>query len=254
MSPMQQMFLGLGGASTVEYNASNSTNIVLATVFGSDWGSDVEKIYNVPSGVTIGGTGSAAALVVSSGMAGTLVINVSGTVIGKGGSGGSGGAGNYGGTPSNSGSAGGAGRDAISVASSGVTINNLSGGQISGGGGGGGGGGQGGRSGAFIFVYAGGAGGNGGSGAGYNQSATVGGGGSAGAHPNAGSGGSGGNGGSLGSAGSNGSQGNAAAGYSSFNGTPGFYGSGGAAGKAISNAGASWTNGTTSGTYHGSYT
>ena len=31
-------------------------------------------------------------------------------------------------------------------------------------------------------------------------------------------------------------------------------GGGGAAGKAISNAGASWTNGTTSGTYHGSYT
>ena len=189
MSPMQQMFLGLGGPSAVEYNASNSTNIVLATVFGTDWAADKEKIYNVPSGVTIGGTGSAAALVVSSGMAGTLVINVSGTVIGKGGSGGSGGAG-----------------------------------------------------------------GTGGDGAGYNQSASVGGGGSAGAHPNAGSGGSGGNGGSLGSAGSNGSQGNAAAGYSSFNGTPGFYGSGGAAGKAISNAGASWTNGTTSGTYHGSYT
>ena len=254
MSPMQQMFLGLGGSSAVEYNASNSTNVVLATVFGSDWGSDVEKIYNVPSGVTIGGTGSAAALVVSSGMSGTLVINVSGTVIGTAGAGGNGGAGNYGGTPANSGSAGGAGRDAISVASSGVTINNLSGGQISGGGGGGGGGGQGARSGAFIFIYSGGAGGNGGSGAGYNQSATVGGGGSAGAHPNAGSGGSGGNGGSLGSAGSNGSQGNAAAGSSSFNGTPGFYGYGGAAGKAISNAGASWTNGTTSGTYHGSYT
>ena len=254
MSPMQQMFLGLGGPSAVEYNASNSTNIVLATVFGSDWGSDVEKIYNVPSGVTIGGTGSAAALVVSSGMSGTLVINVSGTVIGTAGAGGNGGAGGYGGTPSNSGSAGGAGRDAISVASSGVTINNLSGGQISGGGGGGGGGGQGGRSGAFIFVYAGGAGGNGGSGAGYNQSATVGGGGSAGAHPNAGSGGSGGNGGSLGNSGNSGSQGNGPAGYHSFNGTPGSGGGGGAAGKAISNAGASWTNGTTSGTYHGSYT
>ena len=254
MSPMQQMFLGLGGPSAVEYNASNSTNIVLATVFGTDWAADKEKIYNVPSGVTIGGTGSAAALVVSSGMSGTLVINVSGTVIGTAGAGGNGGAGGYGGTPSNSGSAGGAGRDAISVASSGVTINNLSGGQISGGGGGGGGGGQGGRSGAFIFVYAGGAGGNGGSGAGYNQSATVGGGGSAGAHPNAGSGGSGGNGGSLGNSGNSGSQGNGPAGYHSFNGTPGSGGGGGAAGKAISNAGASWTNGTTSGTYHGSYT
>ena len=250
----QQILLGLGGVSAVEVNASSTTNVVLATVFGSDWGSDVEKIYNVPSGVTIGGTGSAAAIVVSSGMAGTLVINVSGTVIGTGGSRGSGGAGGYGGTPSNSGSAGGAGRDAISVASSGVTINNLSGGQISGGGGGGGGGGAGARSGAFIFLYTGGSGGLGGYGAGYNQSATNGASGSAGSHPNAGSGGAGGNGGSLGSAGSNGSQGNAAAGSSSFNGTPGFYGSGGAAGKAISNAGASWTNGTTSGTYHGSYT
>lgn len=248
------MFLGLGGASTVEYNASNSTNIVLATVFGSDWGSDVEKIYNVPSGVTVGGTTSAAAIVVSSGMSGTLVINVSGTVIGKGGSGGAGADPNWAGVPSNSGSAGGAGRDAISVASSGVTINNLSGGQISGGGGGGGGGGQGARSGAFIFIYSGGAGGTGGNGAGYNQSATVGGGGSAGAHPNAGSGGSGGNGGSLGNSGNSGSNGNAAAGSSSFNGTPGTGGGGGAAGKAISNAGASWTNGTTSGTYHGSYT
>ena len=48
----QQILLGLGGVSAVEVNASSTTNVVLATVFGSDWGSDVEKIYNVPSGVT----------------------------------------------------------------------------------------------------------------------------------------------------------------------------------------------------------
>ena len=107
----QQILLGLGGVSAVEVNASSTTNVVLATVFGSDWGSDVDKIYNVPSGVTIGGTSSAAAIVVSSGMAGTLVINVSGTVIGTGGSRGSGGAGSTN-TPGASGGNGGPGRDA----------------------------------------------------------------------------------------------------------------------------------------------
>ena len=168
---MQQILLGAGGGiSQVQITASSTTNVVLSSVFGSDWADSIPKIYNVPSGVTIGGTGSAAAIVVSSGMGGTLVINVSGTVIGTGGSRGAGGAGNYGGTPSNSGGAGGPGRDAISVASSGVTINNNSGGQISGGGGGGGGGGQGARSGAFIFIFSGGAGGIGGYGAGYNLS------------------------------------------------------------------------------------
>ena len=140
----QQILLGLGGVSAVVVNASSTSNVVLATVFGTDWGSDVDKIYNVPAGVTIGGTGSAAAIVVSSGMGGTLEINVSGTVVGRRGSRGSGGVGNTNNTGP-SGGAGGAGRDAISVASSGVTINNLSGGQISGGGGGGGGGGAGGR-------------------------------------------------------------------------------------------------------------
>ena len=92
---MQQILLGAGGGiSQVEITASSTTNVVLSSVFGSDWADSVPKIYNVPSGVTIGGTGSAAAIVVSSGMGGTLVINVSGTVIGTGGSRGSGGSGN----------------------------------------------------------------------------------------------------------------------------------------------------------------
>ena len=247
----QQILLGVGGVSTVEVNASSTTNVVLATVFGSDWSSSADKIYNVPSGVTIGGTGSAAAIVVSSGMSGTLVINVSGTVIAKGGSRGSAATGSTSSSTS-SGGDGGAGRDAISVASSGVTINNLSGGQISGGGGGGGGGGAGGRGQGGFFLFAGGNGGIGGYGAGYNQSATNGAGGSAGGSNKAGVGGSGGNGGSLGNAGSSGSSGTNGQGSAGTNGGGG--GDGGAAGKAISNAGASWTNGTTSGTYHGSYT
>ena len=128
---MQQILLGAGGGiSQVQITASSTTNVVLSSVFGSDWADSVPKIYNVPSGVTIGGTTSAAAIVVSSGMGGTLVINVSGTVIGKGGSRGAGGAGTQV-SPGNAGGAGGAGGDAISVASSGVTINNNSGGQIS---------------------------------------------------------------------------------------------------------------------------
>ena len=116
----QQILLGLGGISTVEVTASSTSDVVLATVFGSDWGSDVDKIYNVPSGVTIGGTSSAAAIVVSSGMGGTLVINVSGIVVGRRGSRGAGGVGGTGSTQP--GGNGGAGRDAISVASSGVTL------------------------------------------------------------------------------------------------------------------------------------
>ena len=77
------MFLGAGGSGAAEYTATNATNIVLATVFGSDWGEDKEKIYNIPSGVTIGATNTHA-LLVSSAMAGTLTINVDGNVQGYG--------------------------------------------------------------------------------------------------------------------------------------------------------------------------
>ena len=94
---MQQILLGAGGGiAAVEVNASNATNVVLASVFGSDWSDSVDKVYNVPNGVTIGATGSNAAILASSGMGGTLVINVSGTVIAVHGSGGSGGSKGYG--------------------------------------------------------------------------------------------------------------------------------------------------------------
>ena len=246
---MQQILLGAGGGIAVsEVTATNATNIVLATVFGSDWAATVDKIYNVPSGVTIGATAGNAAILVSSGMGGTLVINVAGAVQGHHGTGGSGGSGPASAYTAASGSAGGAGGHAISVASSGATINNT--GSISGGGGGGGGGGQGGRRQQGFFLFAGGAGGAGGLGQGYNQSNTNG----AAGSPNGqgyyhvGAGGAGGNGGTFGNAGGNGSNG------ISQSGNYGSGGSGGAAGKAINNGGASWTNGTTSGTYHGSYT
>ena len=243
----------LEGASSVPtFTASNSSNIVLATVFGSsDWASNKPKIYIVPSGVTVGGTNAGgSAILVSSGMGGTLRIDVSGTVIGKGGTGGAGGAGavlNV----SNQGATGQAGSHAIQVDSANVTVHNNSGGQISGGGGGGGGGGAGGWRAVGFSQIRGGNGGTGGNGEGYNQSQSNG---SSGEnyHVHSGNGGAGGNGGTLGNIGSNGSAGQ---GGSPFNGSAGNPGGGGAAGKAIwSNNGNSWTNGTTSGTYHGSYT
>ena len=63
--------------------SNNSTNIVLSSVFGSNWSANIAKIYNIPSGVTVGGTNAGgSAILVSSGMSGTLTVNVSGTVIG----------------------------------------------------------------------------------------------------------------------------------------------------------------------------
>ena len=118
--PIQQMLLGAGGLPPVEYTASNSTNIALSSVFGSDWADSVPKIYIIPSGVTIGGTGTNA-LTVSTGMGGTLEIRVSGTIIGKGGTpGGSGGSGGSSGSNSSnwngtSGSSGAAGGNAINI-------------------------------------------------------------------------------------------------------------------------------------------
>ena len=100
---MQQILLGAGGGiAAVEVNASNATNVVLASVFGSDWSDSVDKVYNVPNGVTIGATGSNAAILASSGMGGTLVINVSGTVIAVHGSAGGGGTKGYGANTNNS--------------------------------------------------------------------------------------------------------------------------------------------------------
>ena len=252
--PIQQMFLGLGAKGESEETiSSTTTDLVLATLFGSDWTADIPKILNINSGVTVGGTSGNAAILVSTGLVNTLVINNSGTITGHGGAAGNGVIGT-----SNSGSPGGDGGDGgtgISVVSAGdgVTINNT--GTISGGGGGGGGGGAGERGrmyyaplGSYINV-SGKAGGAGGLGAGYNQSATSGATGQSGT-ANAGAGGNGGDGGALGAAGSNGTQG----GYtSSASRTPGQGGDGGAAGAAIKNDGATWTN-SGGGTYNGAYT
>ena len=234
--------------------SNNSTNIVLSSVFGSNWSANIAKIYNIPSGVTVGGTNAGgSAILVSSGMSGTLTVNVSGTVIGKGGNGGDGGLGNQANVTSpQNGASGQAGANGIQVDSANVTINNLSGGQISGGGGGGGGGGAG-RTGQQLSYFYGGRGGDGGVGQGYNQNQSNGASGQNGNYNIGGTGGTGGNGGTLGNAGTSGSTGGNAQYNTNFG--PGSGGSGGAAGKAIwSNNSNSWTNGTTAGTYHGSYT
>ena len=122
---IHQMFLGLGGVSDVEYAASdNQTNIVLSTVFGSDWASNKPKIYTVASGVDVGAT-STHAIHADSGMGGTLSIVVAGTVTGFGGVGGAGGGGGYGSVGQGSnGSAGNAGGTAIRIDSSNVTVTN----------------------------------------------------------------------------------------------------------------------------------
>ena len=254
---MQQIFVGLGAAPPVEITASNATNIDLATVFGSDWTENKNKVYIVPSGVTLGATSTSNyAITVSTGMGGNLEINVSGTVMGYGGSGGSGGySPGYntrgGSSTIRNGNPGGAGGPAINVKSANVTVNNLSGGQISGGGGGGGGGGTGQLSDYASWFYVGGAGGDGGIGQGYNGG--PGGGSNGGPASPGGPGGAGGPGGTYGQAGSNGNNGQPRT-YGGGMGR-GSGGSGGAAGAAIySDNSTSWTNGTTSGTYHGSYT
>ena len=259
MSPMQQMFLGLG-AGPVEYTASNSTDINLQTVFGDDWAADKEKIYIIPSGVTIGGTGSNAAILAPTNMGGTLLIDNSGSIIGAGGNRGTGG---Y--SPGgwvrfqihvNNGDPGGAGGHGINIQSANVTVNNNSGGQISGGGGGGGGGGTGQMAQVSNFPWVGGHGGYGGYGQGYNQNQS-----NHTSHPNqstasagyGGDGGDGGDGGTYGNAGTAGQQGdNNRQGYPL---NRGYGGAGGAAGAAVTSTNSSsWTNGTTAGTYHGSYT
>ncbi len=252
--PIQQMFLGLGAKGESEETiSSTTTDLVLATLFGSDWTADIPKILNINSGVTVGGTSGNAAILVSTGLVNTLVINNSGTITGHGGAAGaSSGFGNSNsGTPGGDGGDGGTGISVVS-AGDGVTINNT--GTISGGGGGGGGGGAGERG---VYNHpslgninvSGKAGGAGGLGAGYNQSATSGANGVSGT-ANSGAGGNGGDGGALGAAGSNGSQG----GYtSSASRSPGQGGSGGAAGAAIKNDGATWTN-SGGGTYNGAYT
>ena len=252
---IHQMFLGLGGVSAVEYAASdNQTNIVLSTVFGSDWSADKTKIYTVASGVDVGGTNTHA-IHADSGMGGTLEIIVAGTVTGFGGTGGAsgaGGRGRNGSSPYYVGSAGGnatAGGTAIRIDSSNVTVTNT--GTISGGGGGGGGtGGEGGYAGGWFgsVAYYGGNGGAGGNGAGWNQSQSNGSAGTSGSGSYPGS--AGGNGGTLGNDGQDG-QNATSYGYSYYNttqGPGGAKGLKGLAGAAI--AGSSYTK-VNSGTING---
>ena len=111
--------------------SSTTTNLNLSTVFGSNWTTTVPKRVIINSGVTIGATSGNAAILIPSGMAGTLVIDNSGNIQGHGGA-----------------ANGGAGGNAVScVSTSGVTINNNSGATIKAGGGGGGQGGAGGTGG-----------------------------------------------------------------------------------------------------------
>ena len=77
--------------------SSTTTNLNLSTVFGSNWGTAVPKRVIINSGVTIGATSGNAAILVPSGMGGTLVIDNSGSVQGHGGAGSSSGAGGAGG-------------------------------------------------------------------------------------------------------------------------------------------------------------
>ena len=150
--PIQQMFLGLGAKGESEETiSSTTTDLVLATLFGSDWTADIPKILNINSGVTVGGTSGNAAILVSTGLVNTLVINNSGTITGHGGAAGasSGNGNSNSGTPGGDGGDGGTGISVVS-AGDGVTVNNT--GTISGGGGGGGGGGAGERGRMYLSL------------------------------------------------------------------------------------------------------
>ncbi len=116
-----------GAINAIINTLANTTNVDLSTVFGSNWASSVPKEIIIPSGVTIGGTGSSDALIAPSGMGGTLTITNAGNIIGFGGA------------------ASSAGGNAINIASANITVANS--GLIAGGGGGGGNAGQGGQGG-----------------------------------------------------------------------------------------------------------
>ena len=104
---------------------TTSTDQDADTLFGSDYAVNYPKEIIINSGVTIGGV-SDDALDIPSTLAGTLVVNNNGSIIGKGGA-----------------ANGGAGGNAINNAASNVTINNA--GSLLAGGGGGGNGGNGGN-------------------------------------------------------------------------------------------------------------
>ena len=55
--PIQQVLLGLGAKGGAEQTISNdTTDLVLATLFGTDWTASQDKILNIDSGVTVGAT------------------------------------------------------------------------------------------------------------------------------------------------------------------------------------------------------
>ena len=111
-------------------HSDGDTHADYSSIFGDNWASTVPKRVIVPSGVTVGGT-STHAMLLPSGMGGTIVFDIDGNVHGKGGA------------------SGAVGGDAIHcVQTSGVTINVNSGASVKSGGGGGGQGGQGGTGGA----------------------------------------------------------------------------------------------------------
>ena len=115
-----------GAVNVIAYTASNGTNLNASTAFGSSWTDNVPKELIIPSGVTIGSSSTGtAALILPTGMGGTLTIKNSGSVQGAGGA------------------VGATGGDAILVQVSGITIENS--GSIYAGGGGGGVGGAGGN-------------------------------------------------------------------------------------------------------------
>ena len=121
-----------GAINEIILAATSAANVDLSGLFGANWTSTVPKRLTVPAGVTIGGTGSSAALIIPANMAGTLEIDNAGSIIGKGGA-----------------ANGGAGGHAIQNLASGVTINNT--GLLAGGGGGGGLAGNGGTGGGGSF-------------------------------------------------------------------------------------------------------
>ena len=125
-------------------HSDGDTHANYATIFGSNYASTVPKRVIVPAGVTVGATNTHAMLL-PSGMGGTIVFDISGNVHGHGGA-----------------ANGGNGGDAIHcIQTTGVTINVASTGKVQAGGGGGG---QGGSSGAGGAGGTGGAGGDGGMG------------------------------------------------------------------------------------------
>ena len=261
------------------YNAVNEIGVAVSsgastynvqTAFSSYWNVAVPKRLTINSGVTLGH------LTVPASMAGTLIIDHSGAVQGTGGS-----------------SSGAAGGTAMTIQSTGVTINMLSGSTISGGAGSGGNGGTGGQ-GSYIStgglccasgncctylvsVYCScccnGCAADDGPGNYYrcgNLNVTSGGNGGSfgnglGYSQSASSGGSGSGGGTSAGTGGAGGNGGSSFGTSGSNGSTGANGNhsngssgatGGAAGRAITFSGISayTTIGTASGTIHGAYT